>query len=156
MRIKYVVLNLLLLLYAGQVIAADAPNITLNFGNVSKPLNEYKGKLVYLDFWASWCTPCRKSFPWMNEMYSKYHNKGLEILAVNLDKDNKQVHKFLSRYSASFKIAFDTTGKSAEKFRVSAMPTSFLIDRNGKIIMSHPGFRKKDKDKMEQLIQSNL
>jgi len=136
--------------------AEPAPNIPLNIDGTVQSLSDYKGKLVYLDFWASWCTPCRKSFSWMNVMKNKYKEKGFEIIAVNLDKDKTLVAKFLSKYPAHFNVAYDDSGDTAEKFNVKAMPTSFLIDRNGNIVMSHAGYREKDKTKIEKLIQSNL
>ena len=136
--------------------AESAPNITLDISNNPKTLNDFKGKLVYLDFWASWCIPCRKSFPFMNEMHNKYKAKGFEVIAINLDKDASLVLKFLNKYPAQFKIAYDSIGETAEKFNVRAMPTSFLIGRNGEIIATHQGFRQKDIGKIEQLIQSNL
>lgn len=154
--IKFIILLLLLASPMHSSYAKTAENIPLNIANTHKTLNDFKGKLVYLDFWASWCVPCRNSFPFMNQMLSKYQNKGLEIIAVNLDKDISQVRKFLAKYSANFKISYDSTGETAEKFNVRAMPTSFLISRNGEIIATHAGFRQKDADKIEQLILSNL
>ena len=136
--------------------AESAPNIPLNIANTHNTLSDFKGKLIYLDFWASWCIPCRNSFPFMNHMLSKYKDKGFQIIAVNLDKDIEQVSKFLKRYPAQFKISYDSTGNTAEKFNVRAMPTSFLIDRKGEIIATHSGFRQKDTAKIEQLILSNL
>jgi len=151
-----ILLLLLLALPLKNLHAQTAPNIPLNIAGTAQLLSDYKGKLVYLDFWATWCTPCRKSFPWMNTMASKYKEKGFVIIAVNLDKDKTLIAKFLSKYPAHFKVAYDDSGVTAEKFNVKAMPTSFLIHRNGTIIMSHAGFREKDKEKIEQLIKSNL
>lgn len=135
---------------------AATPNIPLKFSNTTQKLSDYKGKLVYLDFWASWCIPCRKSFPWMNKIHEKYQKQGLEVIAVNLDKDSQLVAQFLKKYPALFKIAYDTSGNTAEQFHVKGMPTSFLISREGKLISVHMGFRKKDMDKLENLIKSNL
>ena len=135
---------------------AAAPNITLKFADTTQHLSDFKGKLVYLDFWASWCIPCRKSFPWMNKMHEKYKSKGFEVIAVNLDKDSQLVSKFLKKHPALFKIAYDSSGDTAEQFHVKGMPTSFLISREGKLINVHMGFRQKDIVKLENIIQSNL
>jgi len=135
---------------------AAAPNITLKFTNVTQQLNDFKGKLIYVDFWATWCVPCRKSFPWMNEIHEKYKTKGFEIIAINLDKDTAQVSKFLEKYPAKFKIAYDPEGTTAKTFNVQTMPSSFLINQQGNIIFKYRGFRKNDTSKIERIIQSNL
>ena len=116
-------------------------------------LSELKGQVIYLDFWASWCTPCRKSFPWMNEMQNKYKKDGLKIVAVNLDKSRDLIDKFLLRTPAEFTIAFDPGGQLAQSYNLVGMPTSYLIDRLGHIQATHIGFRKKDKAKLEAKIQ---
>ena len=154
--IKFLILFILLTSPIQNSYAESAASIVLNIDNTRQSLNDYKGKLVYLDFWASWCIPCRKSFPFMNEMQGKYKDKGLEIIAINLDTDITLVRKFLKHYPTQFKIAYDSTGDTAEKFNVKAMPTSFLIKRNGEIVATLSGFRKKDAGKIEKLIQSNL
>ncbi|WP_210418784.1 TlpA disulfide reductase family protein [Aliikangiella coralliicola] len=106
-------------------------------------ISQYKGKVVYLDFWASWCIPCRKSFPWMNEIRQKYSPDELAIVAVNLDKERKLAEEFLKKYPAEFEIVFDPAGSSAKKYQILGLPSSLLIDRNGKIISTQTGFFKK-------------
>lgn len=100
-----------------------------------------RGKVVLLDFWASWCAPCRKSFPWMNAMQQKYGDKGFTVIAVNLDMDRHLAAEFLQAVPAQFHVEYDTGGKLATQFGVSAMPTSFVLDRNGRIVKQHAGFR---------------
>lgn len=158
MKLKKLLLVVLLVnvIFNQHSYADTTPNISLKFTNTTQHLNDFKGKLVYLDFWASWCIPCRKSFPWMNEIHEKYKSKGLEVIAVNLDKDSKLVSQFLKKYPALFKVAYDSSGDTAEQFHVKGMPTSFLISRTGKLLTVHKGFRKKDLAKLENLIQSNL
>lgn len=153
---KFLLAVLLTNVFLSQYSYAATPNIPLKFSNTTQKLSDYKGKLVYLDFWASWCIPCRKSFPWMNKIHEKYQKQGLEVIAVNLDKDSQLVSQFLKKYPALFKIAYDSSGNTAEQFHVKGMPTSFLISRDGKLISVHMGFRKKDMAKLENLIQSNL
>jgi len=134
-----------------------APELGLSsIGSGTIQLSNYKGKVIYLDFWATWCVPCRKSFPWMNEMLRKYQAKGLEIIAVSLDEKTKMVETFLKRYPADFTIALDQEGRTADLYQVRVMPSSYIIDREGKIIESHMGFRNKDKAKLESLIQKTL
>jgi len=119
-------------------------------------LSDFAGSVVYLDFWASWCGPCRQSFPWMNRMQSKYRAKGLRIVAINLDAKTDVAMKFLSQVPADFTVAFDPKGKTPRVYGVKGMPTSFLIDRNGTILMQHTGFRPADADEIERQIQTAL
>ncbi|HUO03309.1 MAG TPA: TlpA disulfide reductase family protein [Rhizomicrobium sp.] len=100
----------------------------------------YKGQVVYLDFWASWCVPCRLSFPWMNELQAQYGDRGFTVIAVNVDHDGAAAQQFLSQVPASFKIVYDPAGKIASKYPIKGMPTSFLIGRDGSIRFEHDGF----------------
>lgn len=148
-----------LLISSANLISASiskAPALSFRTDSGSISIKQLQGKVVYLDFWASWCIPCRKSFPWMNSMHSRYHDKGLVILAVNLDKKSELVEKFLRKYPANFKIAYDPKGESAKKYQVLGMPSSYLIDRQGNIVEKHVGFRDKQTAVFEKSIQDAL
>jgi len=138
------------------VYAESAPGFTLPADSGQVTLADLHGKVVYLDFWATWCVPCRKSFPWFNDVLARYKDKGFVIVAVNLDKDKSDVRKFLEKYPADFSVAYDPDGEVAVKYQVKVMPSSYLIDRNGEIQLSHGGFREKDKPKLESAIKSLL
>jgi thiol-disulfide isomerase/thioredoxin len=103
-------------------------------------LGAYKGKVVYLDFWASWCNPCRQSFPWMNELQNTYRGKGLVVIGVNVDHDRGLADSFLSKMPADFDIVYDPEGAIARRFEFKDMPTSVLIDRDGRVRYVHAGF----------------
>ena len=103
-------------------------------------LEQYRGKVVYLDFWASWCRPCRHSFPWMNDMQKKYGADGLVIVAVNLDEQQADAVKFLHQTPADFTIVYDPQGKLAEQYQIIGMPSSFIIGRDGQVVKKHQGF----------------
>jgi thiol-disulfide isomerase/thioredoxin len=103
-------------------------------------LSDYRGKIVYLDFWASWCVPCRQSFPWMEQMHQKYRSQGLEVIAINLDKERKLAETFIQHYSNSFTIGYDIEGVVPLAYEVRGMPSSFVIDQDGVIVSSHIGF----------------
>ena len=118
--------------------------------------DKLKGKVVYLDFWASWCGPCRNSFPWMEQMQQRYGDKGLKIIAVNLDQEPQLAKKFLQQFPVDFEIQYDPKGDMAEKFGVQTMPTSFLINRDGKAVKKHNGFFKSKSDEYESEIASLL
>ena len=119
-------------------------------------LSDLHGKVVYLDFWASWCVPCKKSFPWFNEIQERYKNQGLVIVAVNMDQEREDVEKFLAKYPADFVIAYDPNGEVATKYNVVGMPSSYLINRNGELSLTHLGFREKDKDPLQSAIEKLL
>ncbi len=119
-------------------------------------LSEYRGKVVVLDFWASWCVPCRRSFPWMNEMQQKYGDDGLVIIAVNLDNQSSDAQKFLQQYPAEFTISYDHDRQLVREYAVEAMPSSFLINRDGSLIERHLGFKSGKTDEYEAAIVAAL
>jgi cytochrome c biogenesis protein CcmG, thiol:disulfide interchange protein DsbE len=133
-----------------------APDFKLPGMDGPVQLSDFKGKVVYLDFWASWCQPCKKSFPWMNEIQHKYADEGLKIVAVNLDKNRELADKFLKKMQADFNIVFDEKGATASTYKLRGMPSSFIITRDGLVYASHIGFRDKDKEQLEDAIKSLL
>ena len=130
---------------------APAFNLPTAAGTVS--LDSLRGKVVYVDFWASWCGPCRQSFPWMKSLHDRYAGKGLVIVAINLDKDRKAAEDFLSKYPAPFVVAFDPSGKTAKAFKVRGMPTSYIVGPTGAILSARSGFDPKHTAMIESQIQ---
>ena|ERR1700722_7188560 len=110
----------------------------------SLDLTGLRGRVVYIDFWASWCGPCRQSFPWMESMKSTYEAQGLEIVAVNLDRDRADADRFLNQFHPTFNVRFDPEGDLATFYRVQGMPSSVLIYRHGVARFTHVGFRPVD------------
>lgn len=119
-------------------------------------LSQYAGKVVYLDFWASWCVPCRRSFPWMNEMKREYADDGLVIIGVNVDAESDEARKFLAETPAEFVIIHDPEGELAQKWQLLGMPNSFLVNRDGEVIARHVGFRSDSPEKLEHEIRELL
>ena len=119
-------------------------------------LADFKGKLTYVDFWASWCGPCRQSFPWMNEMQAKYGARGLQVVGINLDRKRDDAERFLAELPATFTIAFDAAGDSAKRFGVKGMPTSVLVGPDGKVLYMHTGFRDEERAQLEGRIAAAL
>ena len=127
---------------------ALAAGLVLSFGVFSHcqagedalHLELYKGKVIYLDFWASWCEPCRESFPWLIETSHRLHDKGLVVVAVNLDEQDKLAQRFLHEFAPPFVVVFDPQGELAQKFEIAAMPYSIMIDRQGRVRYRHAGF----------------
>jgi len=119
-------------------------------------LEKYAGKVVILDFWASWCVPCRRSFPWMNEMQEKYAEEGLIIIAVNVDREVENAAAFLAEYPANFEIVYDPDAALAKEYKIQVMPSSFVIGRDGASIDRHSGFKVKKQDEYEAVIRAAL
>jgi thiol-disulfide isomerase/thioredoxin len=107
------------------------------------------GKVVLLDFWASWCEPCRHSFPWMSELQRRHGPDGLVVVAVNLDQDPRLAEQFLAATPVGFRIEYDPAGTLATEFGVNAMPVSFVIDRTGRVREKHVGFKEAQRTQRE-------
>ena len=114
------------------------------------------GRVTYGDFWASWCAPCRLSFPRMNHMHERWAAGGLRILAINLDRREADALRFLAQNPARFEIAFDPAGDSARRLDIQAMPTSLAVGRDGTILFTHRGFRPEDRPALEQQLSAVL
>ncbi len=103
-------------------------------------LGAYQGKVVYLDFWASWCGPCKLSFPYMNSLARRFQSEGLVIIADNLDHQSTDAESFLHEVNSRFPVIFDRDGVLATRFQVDDMPTSVLVGRDGTVRYVHKGF----------------
>ena len=137
----------------------EAPPGTLISLNDSQPLNylqQFKGKVVYVDFWASWCGPCAKSFPFMNDLDRDLKSKGLQVIGVNLDENIEDAKQFLTEQPANFIIGTDSNQECAKKFDVKAMPSSYLINKNGVIKQIHLGFRPDEALEFRTLVEQLL
>ena len=143
-------------------IAAAPIKIGDTFPDLSKfklegKLPDLNGKVVLVDFWASWCAPCKESFPTMNDLQKRYGRQGFIIIAINVDENNSDMVDFLKKHSASFTVVRDAAQKLVDKVDISTMPTSFLIDSSGKVRFTHSGFRGDEtKKRYEQEIESLL
>ena len=117
-------------------------------------LAHFRGQVVYVDFCASWCGPCRQSFPFMNQLQSTLGGKGLAVLAINLDEEASDAQSFLASHPADFKVAGGANQDCAAAFQVEAMPSSYLIDREGRVRYIHHGFRAGDAELLQGLATS--
>lgn len=137
---------------AGAPSHAAAPAFTLPTASGSVSLDSLRGKVVLVDFWASWCVPCKTSFPWMSAMHERYGSKGLAIVAINVDKSRKSAEQFLDKHPAPFVVAYDPSGKTAKAYHVWGMPTSYLIGPDRSILFSRSGFDPKHAKEVEAMI----
>ncbi len=136
--------------------AAPACKLAVTNAPTATELAQYHGQVVYVDFWASWCGPCRQSFPFMNQLQSDFGDQGLTVVALNLDEEASDAQAFLASHPASFKIATGANQACASSFHVEAMPSSYLIDRAGKVRYIHHGFRAGDAELLHGLAASLL
>jgi len=146
---KHLIVTLCLsLLFFSVVNASDAPG--------GLDLSNLKGKVVMVDFWASWCVPCRRSFPWLNEMQAKYADQGLVIIGINEDASADDSVAFLKEFPAHFNMVRDEDGALAREYGVVAMPSSYILDRDGNVVTRHLGFKVRLMDEYEAAIRSAL
>jgi cytochrome c biogenesis protein CcmG/thiol:disulfide interchange protein DsbE len=122
----------------------------------SLDLADYEGKVVVVDFWASWCVPCRRSFPWLDAMQEKYADQGLVVVGVNVDSNEEDARAFLDEYPVSFRIVSDPNGNLARQFDVVAMPSSYIIGRDGEVVTTHFGFKVRKQDDYESVLRETL
>ena len=118
-----------------------APDVTLQTADgTAVALSTYKGKIVLVDFWASWCVSCKTSFPALDAIYREFEAKGVAVVAVNLDEERKDAEAFLAAHPHQMPVLFDPKGASPSAFGVKGMPTSYVIDRTGTIRFTHMGY----------------
>jgi peroxiredoxin len=144
----------LLALLASPVAAVDegdpAPafNLPSLTGDGTLSLSDYKGKVVYLDFWASWCAPCVTAMPFIEKLRREYSAARFQVVAVNLDQDPKKARKLMSKYRVQYPSASDPKGRLPKSFGLETMPSSYLIDGKGVVRYVHKGFRSADEDEI--------
>jgi peroxiredoxin len=122
-------------------VGSSAPSFSLKDlkGNIVN-LSDFEGKVVFLDFWAPWCAPCREELPELDRLYKKYWEDGFEVVGICLDTSRARVTKFLQKVPVTFQILMDKQGDAAEAYRFSGLPAGFLIDRDGIIRKQYKGF----------------
>jgi len=142
--------------------AADAggpaPDFTLNeLSGAPAALSQYRGQVVLVNFWATWCGPCQQELPLLDQVYKKYKPAGFTLLGVNVDKDAPAVKDLLARKPLSFPVLLDPANSVSKAYHVDDMPSSVLIDRKGMIRYVHRGYKPGDEneyqDKIRQLLR---
>jgi peroxiredoxin len=124
-----------------------APQFSLTArGGQNVSLAQYKGQVVMLNFWASWCGPCRQEMPLLESIYKKYNKLGFTMLGVNVEPDSNAANAWLKETPVSFPILYDTESKVSKLYDVAGMPTSVIIDRAGKVRLIHRSYRPGDEN----------
>ena len=119
-------------------------------------LSEYRGDVVMVNFWATWCGPCRQEMPLLDELYSRYERVGFSLLGVNIDDDSRKAMNMVSELGVSFPVLFDARKEVSKLYRVEAMPVTVLIDREGTVRYVHHGYKPGYEDKYLDQIRSLL
>lgn len=135
--------------------SGPAPDFTLKSkSGKNLRLSEYRGQVVMINFWASWCGPCRQEMPLLEDMYKRYAKLGFTILGVNVDNDPGKANNYLNDVKVSFPILYDTSSSVSKLYNVSAMPTTVLVDKNGNMRFLHMGYKPGyEKDYVKQIKQ---
>ncbi|MDP2715313.1 TlpA disulfide reductase family protein [Rheinheimera sp.] len=146
MQFRVITAALLGCLLGSGIVSSKALAIELSEldGSPVSSMQQLNGKVILVDFWASWCVPCRKSFPWLNAMQQRHGAEGLLVLAVNEDNERSDARRFLQQIPAQFAVLYDEAGALAQQYRLMGMPSSFLIDKKGQIRYRHIGFKQAD------------
>lgn len=130
----------------------EAPIRAADVVTPSLDLSAYRGRVVVVDFWASWCTPCRRSIPWLNQMRARYADHGLVVIGVNVDKDREDAARFLREVPIDFDVVYDPAGALAERYGVEGMPSTYVYSRDGDLVARHLGFQNAKRPEYEALL----
>lgn len=151
----------MVLLFSGTVNAKSvnqkAPEIALpdKSGKTVK-LSDFRGQVVMVNFWASWCQPCRTEMPLIEKIYQRYKKLGVTVLGVNVDEDPKKGMKMLKETPVSFPVVYDSKNTVIEKYKVQAMPSTYMVDAKGNIREVHRGYKAGDEKDYENYIRKLL
>jgi peroxiredoxin len=160
-RLRQLVVAGVLLLACGVSLAANQPSMAPDFTlksreGVNIKLSELRGQVVMVNFWASWCGPCRQEMPLLEQLFERYQSLGFTLLGVNVDEDRAAADKMLRDIPVSFPILYDERGKVSKQYQVKAMPSTFMVDRDGRIRYLHKGYKSGYEDDYQQQIRELL
>lgn len=135
-----------------------APDFTLPLldGSGTVSPGEFRGQVVYLSFWASWCTPCRQEMPYLAQLWERHHERGFEVLAINVDEDVEAARAFVEEYGIEFPVLLDTSREVSARYKVPGYPTHYIVDRTGRIRFSGLGFNLNDLRAVSQEVETLL
>ena len=139
------------------VMQAPAPDFTLkSHAGSNLKLSEHRGEVVLINFWASWCGPCRQEMPLLSELHDKYKSLGFTVLGVNVEEDSSDARKLLSQMPVTFPVLYDNDSTVSKQYDVVAMPSTVLVDRNGNMRYLHKGYKPGEEEIYVQMVRSLL
>ncbi len=163
MKIKNLTLGLLITVFAATSLASSglegqvAPDFALKSSTGENlRLSEYRGNVVMINFWATWCGPCRQEMPLLDELYTRYERVGFSLLGVNIDDDSRRAMQMIEDLGVSFPVLFDARKEVSELYEVEAMPVTVLVDREGNVRYVHHGYKPGYEDKYLDQVRSLL
>jgi peroxiredoxin len=124
--------------------------------NQKYQLNQFRGQVLIVDFWASWCGPCAKSFPFFNRLHRDMSKQGVAVVGVNLDENKEDAHQFLETRKVEFLLAVDANENCAKQFEIKAMPSTFIIDRKGVLRHTQVGFHEGESEQFLAMVEKLL
>ncbi len=156
-RILLIVALSLPLIGAAKQQLKPAPNFTLpSMGGANLRLSEYRGEVVLVNFWASWCGPCRQEMPLLDKMYQRYKKAGFTLLGVNVEKDSSKGQRIAEQMQLSFPVLFDRKQQVVDAYDVASMPSTVLVDRDGNIRYVHLGYKAGDEKLYSKMVKELL
>jgi len=163
MKIKKLTLGLLVTVFAATSLASSglegqvAPDFALKSSTGENlRLSEYRGNVVMINFWATWCGPCRQEMPLLDELYTRYERVGFSLLGVNIDDDSRRAMQMIEDLGVSFPVLFDARKEVSKLYEVEAMPVTVLVDREGNVRYVHHGYKPGYEDKYLDQVRSLL
>jgi peroxiredoxin len=159
--LKSLFLSGLLMLFSGSLLAASkskqAPDFTLKSRSGENiKLSELRGNVVMVNFWASWCGPCRQEMPLLQQLHDRYQGMGFTLLGVNVDEEPAAAEKMLKEIPVNFPVLYDSDNKVSKQYQVKAMPSTFMVDRDGNVRFLHKGYKPGYEDEYQQQIRALL
>ena len=163
MKIKNSIIALVFSVFAASSLASSgmegqpAPDFALQSSTGENlRLSEFRGDVVMINFWATWCGPCRQEMPLLDALYSRYQRVGFSLLGVNIDDDSRRAMQMIEELGVSFPVLFDARKEVSKLYEVEAMPVTVIVDREGKVRYIHHGYKPGYEDKYLDQIRSLL
>jgi peroxiredoxin len=164
MKIRNIIFGLVVSIFAASSLASSglegrpAPDFALKSSTGENlRLSEYRGDVVMINFWATWCGPCRQEMPLLDELYNRYQRVGFNLLGVNIDDDSRRAMKMIEELGVNFPVLFDARKEVSKLYSVEAMPVTVLVDREGTVRHVHhgykPGYEEKYLDQVRSLLR---